>query len=845
MIVDVAPRRLVAEPGRPVTLSLTITNTGDVISGHVVRVLGLDPRWVTVDQAEISLFPGTTAAVIVTLTLPAGTPAGERQLSIQVRELTPPEATAIADVELEIPAARQTELRLDPMTVTAGAQATYGLVVENTGNTPVSGVLVGSDEEDKLRFRFTPQTVDLAPGEHAAVEVRTRARRRIAGSPVVRPFLVRLDDGRVDDEDAPSANASFMQKPLLSRGALSLVGLLGAISVFAVVITFALSGVVGRSAADRDLALQVAQAQQNQGTAGNAAMSGTVRLLTSSAPVPGVTVEVFSAADTANPVTSVAPGDDGGFRLSGLTQGSYKLRFRGAGFAELWYPQSLTADDAKTIDLQAGQTASGLNVALGGLPATLSGTVTGDDPSGATVALELAGTGVVGTSDVSAAGAVLQTVTVGSDGSFTISQVPSPSVYDLAVSKPGYATEVQRVDVGGGEDRSGIQIRLRKGDGLVAGHVTGADGPIGGATISATYGGTTVQTVSLTRDDVGAFTLRNLPTPSTLTVVVSKPGLASQTLTLTLTPGQQLTGVGVTLGGAAGSLSGSVTTLADHAPAPGVSVTVTNGALTVQTVTQSTGTAGAWSVSGLAVPSTYTVTFSRPDLAPQTVAVSLDAFGVATSSGVTAASVDASMRSATAVLRGTAREKLANGTAGGPIGEVTIALSSGTNAFQVTTASVPSNLAGQYEIDRLPPGTYTVSVSRIGTRTTSTIVTLAAGDVKTYDPLLAQPASVSGTVTGPDGHPLGGAEVHLYRASLYPKTPDRITTTDASGHFVFNQVDAPEHYVVEFYYPTVGSPQDSATVTVNESQDVVVNLASPRAPTQPTPTPTATQTQAP
>ncbi len=123
---------------------------------------------------------------------------------------------------------------------------------------------------------------------------------------------------------------------------------------------------------------------------------------------------------------------------------------------------------------------------------------------------------------------------------FSLEQVPSPAVYDLVVAKQGYATEVQRIDLGGGEDRSGVQLRLRKGDGLIAGRVTSAAGPLGGATISATYGQTTVQTVSVTEGDLGAFTLRGLPTPATLTIVVSKPGLASQTLTLSLSAGQQL-----------------------------------------------------------------------------------------------------------------------------------------------------------------------------------------------------------------------------------------------------------------------------------------------------------------
>ena len=90
MRVDVAPNSLLAPPGQPVVLGVTVTNTGDVISGHQVRVLGLDPRWVQLDRDRFSLFPGAVGVVLVALTLPPGLAAGTRRVAIQVRELTAP-----------------------------------------------------------------------------------------------------------------------------------------------------------------------------------------------------------------------------------------------------------------------------------------------------------------------------------------------------------------------------------------------------------------------------------------------------------------------------------------------------------------------------------------------------------------------------------------------------------------------------------------------------------------------------------------------------------------------------------------------------------------------------------
>jgi hypothetical protein len=850
MRVEVTPNRLTALPGTPVVLTVTVTNTGDVISGHSVRVLGVDPRWVELSEERLSLFPGGTAATIVTLTLPPGLPAGQRRLSIQVRELTPPESTAVVDVDLDLPPVQHVDARIEPSTVTAGRRGSFGMLVENSGNTGWSGSLVGSDEESKVKFRFFPPTLALAPGEHAAVEVAVRARRRLFGQMVVRPLSVRLPAEHAGpDEEPTEARGTFMQRPVVGRGALSLGGLLVAVTIFALVITYALSGVVGRSAADRDLALQVAQADQSSSTSsGTASIAGTVRLLTSGAGVPGVTVEIFDASDTANPVISQATDDSGAYTLAGLGAGSYKLQFRGAGFAELWYPQALTDADAGTITVQDGQAKQGVDVRLGGLPATISGTITGGDPTGATVSLLLPGSGVSTGSGSTASsvtvtsasgtpagdGATVESVKVGGDGAFSLGNVPSPSVYDLAVAKTGFATDVERIDVGGGEQRTGLQIRLQQGNGLIAGLVSSTTGPLGGATISAQYNGTTVQTVSLTdAGKVGQFTLRGLPTPGNFTVVVSAPNHSSQTLDLSLTSGQQLKGVGVTLGDSAGALGGTVTT-SDGTDPSGVSVTVTNGSLTVQTVTNSgSGTAGRWSVAGLPLPGTYTITFARSDLSPQTLAVSLDSFGhVKSGSASSASAVDTVLSSATASLSGRTMQLAANNVTS-PATEALVTVTSGTSTYSVTSASVPAAKAGDFEIDHLLPGTYTLTTAARGARPTSRIVTLAAGQPQSLVLTLAAPAGIHGVVRDATGAVLPHAEVRLYLATDYPGTSLQTVEAGDDGSFSFADLDAPQNYVVEEDYPAGTSPRASKTVTLNESEDLEVDL-------QPAPTPTST-----
>ena len=840
MRIDVTPTQISVRPGNPVRVSIAITNTSSIISGFQIRVLGADPSWVQLETDFVSMFPEESRTLTAIINVPAGIAAGVRRTAIQVREVTPPYETNVAELDLTVPPDRRVTARLDPVAVVGGKNAKFTMLVENTGNTVVRAEVAVEDPESHLTFVFEPGRVALAPGEHALVDMTASGKRKLTGSPRPRPFAMYLDDVPDDaffigddvDPETPAAsredaiavtNGTFIQKSVLSRGVLSLGGLLVAISVFALVITFAMSKLVGQSASDRNLALQVAQALRDDGSnTGTSTISGTVRLLTSGAPVPGVTVAIYDASNTVQPVTTTATGAAGTYHVSELAAGQYKISFRGAKFLQMWYPNALAPADATTVRLGEGDTKSGLDVTVGGLPATISGTVNGDDIGGATLYLEktvrngsAGGDSVVvpPTADGSAPGippntgnAIVKSIPIGSDGGFTLAGVPSPSVYILVLAKPGYATSSQTLNVGAGEDRASVQLVLRKGDGSIAGTVTSQSGPLSGVSLTATTGTTSASSVSLTEGPPGGFTLRNLPTPASYTVIATKDGYATETVTLTLAAGQKLTGVALALTPSSATLSGLVkidnpAPLADG-PGAGVTVSVTDGLLTVQTETQSTAPAGTWKVGGLPVPGTYTVTFSRADLAAETVSVVLDAGGhiTPTSIGatVTSAGVEALLKPATATVFGTISQvggaRVCDGANG--LGEASVILDSGATTYRVTTASTPSARCGDYRIANVPPGSYTLTVEAgSGTIPHSEVIALAAGNLINKSISLGQPASITGSVVLTSGSACGWT-VFLYKASDYPATvTSHAKTSTLAGHsgcsnFVFSRVDA-------------------------------------------------------
>ena len=72
-------------------------------------------------------------------------------------------------------------------------------------------------------------------------------------------------------------------------------------------------------------------------------------LMLTSKGVAGVQAVLYDSGDGTNPVATAATADDGSYAFAKLSAGTYRLRFTGAGFTDLWYTAGRVFAEATDI----------------------------------------------------------------------------------------------------------------------------------------------------------------------------------------------------------------------------------------------------------------------------------------------------------------------------------------------------------------------------------------------------------------------------------------------------------------------------------------------------------------
>ena len=767
MRVQTDTRVLDITPGSSAEVTLDVLNTTEVIDGVSARVIGLEPEHVVTRPDTLSLFPDTSGQLTLTLGLPAQFPAGRHAVTVEVASSTAAAPPQHVDLDLLVAPHAAVELRPRPALHRARRRGRFVIECANRGNVPLDLTLSAVDPDRSLRCVFEPAELSVGPGAMATSVLTVRAPRLLVGNEIDRPLTVRGEGGGVTGE----APVTLRQRPTLSRGLITVLVLMSIVGLWALAFLLGLTKVFSGDPLTKTApasffvsavpAAAGTSAAAGAGPAGalpkngvlppgvGGSITGTVTATSTGKGVGRIVVEALrQSKDGLQLVTSAATQSDGSYSLVGLFPGDYLLRFSAPGYTTVWYPNASGQGGAKPVAAGTQKASGGIDTSIVGQPASISGQVDPGDTLTAVVTTVTvrpldgvdgvdggaasgdagdAGKGDTGDAgDAGAAGAagkgadsgVIATVTTDATGHYEITGLPSPNRYELGFTTPGYQPSTVIDTVGGGQARSEPTVRLSAAAGSISGTVTDGTAPLGGVTVTTTVGGKQLSTGTPTVGNVGAFTLTGLATPGTYILTFTKDKYSAQTLAVDLGPGEQKSDLAVTMVGGTGTASGMLVDASGNGLG---GATVTVGGITTpeSTTTLTTGAIGSFLIAGLPTPGSYTLTFSLAGYQSQTVPVVLD-------SDHPAPSVSVTLTKGVGRIVGVVLDPSHTANVG-----ATVTVTDGKNVR--TTTSVNSPTSGSYVIADLPPGTYTVTVTRDGYGQQTALVTVVAGQDTTQD----------------------------------------------------------------------------------------------------------------
>ena len=711
-------------PGEPMLVPMTVTNQAGGPCRFALRVVGFEPSWVISPEVIGPLAPGQTVTVGIRVELPVGHPASHLVGKIEARPVDDGsglivDRPASSDLVLHVGDGNLVRAALEPSEVRGRSAARFALILQNRGHDPVRVDLSPVTTDDSMTVRFDGASQVLAPGAEVRVPGTVRAKRVVGGQRVRRPFGV-----RVQGRSTPVlAEGAMLQRPVVGSGVLK-------VGVWAMVLALWLSVVVvGATALDRHIKKSAnATAASQQPVA--------------PAPAPSAGTASGSGGSGSGGSGSGGSGSASGGSASGGSGGS------GSG-----------SGGSGSGSTSAGGSGSGGTSGAGGPTSVFSGTVTGPDPSGATVSvvstplvpasqLQSASTtgtftsGPVGKNTAEFVDNVTTTpgtpattpqysVPVGPGGFWQVSGVPAPGDYLVTISKPGFGTQkfVVTTSPGGGPEK--VDAKLVAGTGSVAGTISASGHPLGGADITITDGTVTLTTKTPTTGAVGSYQILGLTTPDTYEVQASYPGMGTQTKLVTLDAGGSLTGQDLLLKPGVGSITGTVRTTAQPNGAGGATVTASDGKTTVTATTSTVNPVGSYSLPNLPLGTKYTLSTSASGMATATEQVTL-------SEQAPDQQVNPTLLPSTSDVTGMIQAPTCvNGaatTAPAGRGDVGVVLASPKNTFKTLTASVSD--PGSFDFGSIPPGSYVLTAEAAGYLSQSLDVTAQAG-LNTQDVTLA------------------------------------------------------------------------------------------------------------
>jgi len=773
-----------------------------------------------------------------------------------------PSGRASCDLQVVVGDSAAVAVRLEPANVEGRRRGRFTVVLRNRQEQSQAVRLSGQAPETEVSVRFSPAAPLLQPGRELRVQSQVRARARLVGAERRHPFAV-----QVHSRGRPvTVEGSFTSHPLLPKRAAKILALATVLALWAGVAVLGISALsshlhstaTAKAAAAAPTAAPVGNGVGGSGS-GSGSGSGTSSSNSSGSPAGGATSTVAvsgkvggpspgGVAVTIAPTSLVAPqtlgateipagrgvvttaaidpptaapvgkvfgtlaaatlfpelaasvipdlatvtAPDGSFVFNGIpAPGTYLVTLAKAGYTTRKYVIQVTGPgDNITLD-------TSLNPGTG----SLSGEVTG--PSG-----PLGGVSITATD-----GAVTLTTSTPTQGSgvgtWSLDGLSTPGNYLVTASAAGYGTQTTAVDLGPSASRSGVVLHLVPGVGSIAGTVESATtgAPVGGVTVSATNGTTTVHATTSTVSPVGSYILPNLAIPATWTLTIGGTGWTSQTQSVTLT-GNTTVNASLTPSGA--NVVGVVSSNAGTGLA-NVGLTLAGQGNTFKTLSESAAPLGGFDF-GQIPPGHYVLTATDYGYTSESAQVDVSA-GQTQTVDLTLPYVGQADEN-TAIIQGT----VDNLFTAAPVPGVAI------DVDGQTTGAVTSS-TGTFSLSGLAPGLHTVTAigNPLGYANASVQVSTTVG-ATVVAPAIELPKldTLTGNVTSAaTGALVANPTVVLLQGGQPAAAPVSATST-AAGAYTITGISAGS-YVLEVSAPNYET--SDVAITLGADQDVTENVS--------------------
>lgn len=547
---------------------------------------------------------------------------------------------------------------------------------------------------------------------------------------------------------------------------------------------------VSAAAQDFQIQTQGAAIQSNQTTALNFTLSpnpvtimGTVTNQQTGQPISGAQIEVRILDANGAVVATLFTDLQGMFQVQQLAPGTYTVVAGASGFQT----------DISSVSIPPGGQAN-LTIALAPNPGFITGTVSsgGNPVAGASVS-------VVDQNNVQ-----ISAVITDSQGNYTASGLP-PGNYNVVVNAQGFQSSIAGAVVTA-DATAVVNVSLTPNPGSITGTIT----PVIQNTIVQLYTGQGVFIQSTLADNSGSYQFLNLA-PGNYIVTASAPDYTTESAGAVVVS-NAATSVNITINPNPASISGTVL---DPIGTP-VSNAVVRVVDANETLLGLAGTDanGSYTIGNLP-PGSFTVIASAPDFGSALTGVTLQPGG-------NVPNVNFTLTPNPGSLSGL----VSNGANGAPLPGATVVVRQATGSG-VIAATVTSGPDGNFLVQGLAPGSYTVTASLSGFGTGTTGATVVSSTVTTANLSLVQlRGSISGQLRDPDGNPITGENLQVRLLDLNGVLIQTLVA-QPDGTFVFLDI-LPGSYILNA--SAAGFQAASIGVQVaadQETQAIVTLLSSP------------------